>query len=314
MKKNQRYSSLILGAVSLGIILSAGTTARAADRYQYRTMNVGFNWNSTNVFGVFGTPGTLSLATAGNTYFAGGAGTNFNCRTHDASTNNPSFSVFAGDKLILTNNGIGSLVLKNGGGLANVNSATIELAGGTISQNTPNQLAGTDGRSALGGTILVSQNSLINLIGGATANRDTLLVANISGSANLTVAHGAAGTPQTNALVLLGTNTAFSGNWTNTLGRIELGNNALNPLGSGKVMLMTTSNALNLNATNDFSLANVIEGVGIVIKANSNSVTLNGANTFIGSTVVSNGVLKLGNASAVSTSTNISLQIGRAHV
>lgn len=309
MKKISRIQTLLRSATLLGTILSAGITAQAADRFQYRTMAVGFNWNSTNVWGALGSPGSLSLATAGNTYFSGGVGTNFNCRTHDAATNNPSFSVFAGDKLILTNNGIGSLVLKNGGGLANVNSANIEMAGGTISQNTPNQ-TGADGRSALGGTILVSRDSLINLIGAATANRDTLLLANISGAGNLTVAHGLSGTPQTNALVLMGTNTAFSGNWTNTLGRIEIGNNAVNPLGSGKVILMTSSNALTLNATNDFALANAISGLGNVVKQNANTVTLSVVNTFTGSTVVSNGVLKLSNASAISSSTNINLQGG----
>ena len=306
MKISQRTSALVFSAAMLGTILIAGTTVSAADIIQTKTIGLGTNWNNS---AVWGTP--AALAASGNNYISGGVGSGtFNVRTLDASTNSPTLSAFAGDKLVLTNNGagvnVGSLVLKNGGGFAGLATATIELGGGTISYNTANQTT-TDWRAALGGTILVTKDSLINAISAISANRDTLLVANVSGSANLTVAYGNITTAQTNALVLLGTNTAFSGNWTNTLGRIEIGNNALNPLGSGKVVMTTSANALTLNATNDFTLANVIEGLGSVVKLNSNSVTLSGANTFTGSTVVSNGVLKLGNASAIATCTNIVL-------
>jgi autotransporter-associated beta strand protein len=312
MKIYNRTKNLMLGVALFGAALSVVNPARAVDLYQTRTIALGFNWNNTNIWGA-----ALQYAAATTNYISGGTGA-FNVRTHDAPTNNNSsgWSTFAGAKLTFTNSGVvganaGSLVLKNGGGLAGMATANIELAGGTISYNTANQTAANgDWRAALGGTILVSRDSLINAISAVTANRDTLLLANLSGTGNLIVNYGLGGTLQTNALVLMGTNTSFSGNWTNTLGRIEIGNNALNPLGSGKVMLLTSSNALTLNASNDFTLPNLIEGLGIVVKQSSNTVTLSVANTFTGSTIVSNGVLKLANAAAISSSTNISLRGG----
>jgi len=301
MKSPLRISSRFLGSTLLATVLFAGATAPAQSIYQTVTQPVGINWNTGPSWG---TPAAVAIA--GSNYVSGGTGT-FTVRTHDASTNNPLYSVFVGAKLTLTNSGTvganaGSLVLKNGGGLANVNSANIDLAGGTISYNTAN--GGT--AAALGGAVLVSRDSLINAISAAGANRDLLLVANLSGSANLTVSMF------TNniALVLYGTNTAFSGNWSNRVGRIEIGNNALDALGSGKVILVNFTNTLTLNATNDFVVPNVIEGLGNLVKANSNTVTLSAANTFAGSTVVSNGVLKLSNALAITSSTNISLRGG----
>ena len=307
MSKYIRNQALLLGATLLGTILLAGITAHAADLYQYKTMASGWNWNSTtNIWGA--TPSSLSAAVAGNTYISGGVGTNFTLRTYDQATNNPLYSTFVGDKLILTNNGIGKLFLKTTGGLAGMAKASIELAGGVIGLLNANSTP-ADVRGALGGTILVSQNSSIAWENGATPLRDNLLVANVSGTANLAVY-----TTNTTGLVLLGTNTAFSGNWTNVSGRIEIGNNALDALGSGKLILVSNApprlSWLMLNATNDFTVLNVIEGLGNVVKAGSNTVTLSGANTFTGSTVVSNGVLKLSNASAISTSTNISLRGG----
>lgn len=297
----------LFGATLLGAVLFAGTTARAVDIYQTVTQPVGINWNSGLSWG-----SPAAVANATTNYISGGTGT-FNVRTHDSSTNNPLLSTFIGNKLILTNNGaggnIGSLVLKNGAGFSNVNSASIELGGGRISYNTANQ-ATADWRAALGGTILVTADSLINAISAVGANRDILLVANVSGAANLTVSMFTNNV----GLVLYGTNTTFSGNWTNALGRIEIANNALNALGTGKVILVNNVfpllSSLTFNATNDFTVPNVIEGLGGVVKQNSNTVTLSVANTFTGSTVVSNGVLKLGNASAISSSTNISLRGG----
>ena len=74
-----RNQALLLGATLLGTMLIATPTARAADLYQYRTMASGFNWNTTNVWGALGSPGSLSTATAGNTYISGGGWNQFYC-------------------------------------------------------------------------------------------------------------------------------------------------------------------------------------------------------------------------------------------
>ncbi|MGN6556304.1 MAG: beta strand repeat-containing protein, partial [Verrucomicrobiota bacterium] len=289
----------LLGAALWGAMLLAGVSTQAADIYQTANQTLGINWNT----GVsWGTP--AAVAAAGNNYISGGTGT-FVVRTLDASTNSPTLSTFVGNKLTLTNNGaggaIGSLVLNNGGGFAGLATANIEMAGGTISYNTANQST-TDWRAALGGTISVTRDSTFNAISSIQFNRDILLLANLSGTGNLTVAM------VTNSLVLLGTNTAFSGNWTNTTGYIEIGSDALDPLGPGIVTLVNSTNALRFNATNNLVLNNVIQGLGGVAKLNSGTLTLGGNNTYTGSTAITNGVLKL--VTPISSSTNIILAGG----
>ena len=83
----------------------------------------------------------------------------------------------------------------------------------------------------------------------------------------------------------LGTNSGYTGNWTVTSGRLEIGNNSLNALGSGSVTIANPGSFLTFNTTNDLVVNNQIDGIGGVWKLNTNTVTLSGNNTFAGSVV-----------------------------
>jgi autotransporter-associated beta strand protein len=287
MKTIPKTSALRCGVTLLGALLLAGASAPAADITQTVSQAAGTQWNTGLSWG---TP--AAVPTAGNNYISVSS---FDVRTPDSQT----ASTFIGSQLQFP---AGSrFILKNGGALAGLATANLVLNGGSITYNTAN---GTT-IAAVGGTLQVLANSTINSVAGA-ATRDIWLRSTISGSGNLTVAM----INPTNALVLFGTNTAYSGNWTNTSGRIEIGNGALNPLGSGAVTFTAVGTGLTLNTTNDLTLNNVLQGPGSLVKSSSNTVTLGGNNSFTGSTVVSNGVLRLNSSSALTNAASIILAGG----
>ena len=248
------------------------------------TQAAGTSWNAAS----WGTPAAVPVST--NNYVTPSG---FNVRTPDAQTP----STFIGASLQI--NGGGQLYLKNGGAGAGVATANVILNGGAIALNTAN---GTT-ISALAGTLQVIANSTINSLAGVNT-RDVWLRSTLSGSGNLSVGM------VSYSLVLFGTNSAYSGNWTVNTGRLEIGTNAVNALGSGSVLLVNVANALVFNATNDFVVTNVIDGFGAIVKANTNMVTLSGNNPLAGSVAVSNGVLRLGSAGAAANVAVITLAGG----
>ncbi len=280
---NKSHRSLFWSATLLSSLWVA-SSAYGATIDQTVTQGLGAHWNQA----AWGTP--AAVPTAGNDYVTPSG---FDVRTPDSQ----SPSTFLGDSLRIDAGG--RLVLKNGGANNGLATANLILNGGSITYNTAN---GTT-ISAIAGTILVQDNSTINSVAGAST-RDIWLHSALSGSANLSVGM------VNNALVLFGTNTAYSGNWTVNSGRIEIGNNAQDPLGSGSVLLSGLANSLTFNATNDFTINNAIDGFGAIVKLNTNTVTLGGNNPLAGTVVVSNGVLRLSNAGAIANVSYITLAGG----
>jgi autotransporter-associated beta strand protein len=285
MKTTIRNQALLLGATLLGALLFTGPNARAVDLLQVSNQVAGRNWIISPSWGVL--PGALPNATTN--YFTPAG---FDVRTPDSLV----ASTFVGASLQIEPGG--RFILKNGGAFAGIATGNVKLNGGSMNFNT------SSGSTicAIGGTFQVLVPSIINSLAGANT-RDIWLRSDVSGSGDLSV--GMINT--VNALVLFGTNSAYSGNWTVTSGRLEIGTNSLNALGSGTVTLANTASFLTFNTTNDLVVTNLIGGTGGLWKQNTNTVTLSGNNNFTGSTVVSNGVLKLNSATAISSSPLISL-------
>jgi len=182
----------------------------------------------------------------------------------------------------------------------------------------------------LGGSLRVNFNS--NTVGGPGGStgavfynlgqdqtgantRNILLQGNVSGNGDLIINMNTVVPGTTSStLAILGTNTAFTGNWTNNNGVIEIRSSSVNPLGSGAVTLTTSSTFLSFNSTNDLVITNSIFGLGAIAKFNSNTITLNGSNTFTGRTTISNGVLRIGANSSLTNSAVISLAGGTLDV
>jgi fibronectin-binding autotransporter adhesin len=286
MKRIIRTKSLKWGATLLGSVLLATLSAQAADITQTASQTAGQNWTITASWG-----GALPIA--GNNYITPSP---MDVRTPDSQV----ASTFAGDQLQINTGG--RLILKNGG--ANAGTATVKLVlnGGSITFNTAN----LNTISAVGGTLQVAANSTINSVA-AAATRNIWLRSPVSGSANLTVGM----VNSTNFLVLFGTNTAYSGNWTVNTGGIEVSTNSVDALGSGTVNLTTTTTSLQFNNSTDGTFGNVISGPGRLVKINTNTVTLSGNNaSFNGTVLVSNGVLRVQSAPVISQASFITLAGG----
>jgi autotransporter-associated beta strand protein len=230
------------------------------------------DWNSA----IWGTP--VSVPTAANNYETPNG---FAVRT--PNLNSGGAGAFAGNTLQIDSGGV--LYLKHNN---IIETANLVLNGGEIRYH--GAPGGTN--SPLAGTVQVSANSMVtsDQNGGAgAANVNIWLLSALSGAGNLTLAQDTA----TNSVVILGNNSGYAGNWTNTGGFVEIGSGAINPLGSGMVRLVNSGNHLDFNCTNDLVINNVIAGAGSVVKKNSGTITLPANNTFTGNLNINAGTLAL---------------------
>jgi autotransporter-associated beta strand protein len=283
MKMQIPNHARLLGATFLGMVLLADTTAPAALVPQ--TVNQSGTAATGWAAAIWNTPAVV--ATAGNDYVTTNT---FAVRTPNTATP----VAFAGNSLMIDPGGI--LYLKHNGGAAKVN---LRLNGGTITYHGGVSSAS----SPLSGTIQMLADSQINSDQASPNNRDIWFQSDISGSANIIVAMNTA----TNYLIVSGTNAAYSGNWTNIGGIIQIASGTTNALGSGSVSLVNGNTSLAFNSTNDLVIGNRIDGPGYVTKQNTGAVVLTANNTFTGGLTNQAGTLVLtGSGTQISTVVNSS--------
>jgi autotransporter-associated beta strand protein len=234
-----------------------------------------------------------ALATSDNNYETPNT---FYVRTPNTTTP----VAFAGASLQIDSGG--TLYLKNGGETSgNAANVNLMLNGGDMRFH-----GGFAGNGpAVSGTIQVLANSVIDTDQTPPNNGDIWLQSTLSGSGNLTVNM----TSYTNSLILSGNNSAYTGNWTNasTSGSIKILSGTTNALGSGSVMLANPGAGLVFNSTNNLVVNGSISGAGSVIQQNTNTVILNGVNTFTGPLQIRAGVLQLGDGASIGSTTTIQL-------
>ena len=294
MKVEYRIQSLFLGATLLGTILFAGTTAPGQTILQTVTEGAGTDWTAAS----WGGP-PAAVAKAGNSYET--PSSSFTVRTPNKNLTGLYPTNFAGASLQIDAGGI--LYLKNGGTVVDTVIVYLVLNGGAMTFH--GGFAPTP--ATVGGTLQVVAPSTISSDQSGANAADIWLLSNMSGSSNLTVNMLA---PGVNNLILFGTNTAYSGNWVDANGGLIIEGNTTNALGSGSVTLQVADAFLDFNSTNNLVIGNPIYGNGSVVKWNTDTVTLNGSNTFTGSMIISNGVLQIGSGAAVANAAVISLYNG----
>ena len=257
--------------------------------------------NSANQsLNVFGVGNTLSLGgftgggahTSGKVLLIGGSA---NVTFTGAITNGVEASVG------ITSQGTGTLTLLGNNsytGLTQVNSGAL-LVGSTASLPGYNAPA----------KVTVSAGAMLGVFAGpwTAADIDTLR-ANANYKAGSVLGINTANSPDgftygttisgsvgltklgANTLVLTANNT-YSIGTTIAGGTLQIGaGGATGSLGSAAV---TNNGTLAINRSDGVSIANVISGTGSFVKAGGGTTTLTGANTFTGSTGVTEGVLKL---------------------
>src|SRR6266852_263766 len=293
MKIEKQIQSLLPGATILGTILLAGATAPAATILQTVTEGTGIDWTAAS----WGSP-PAAAAASGNNYESPSS---FTVRTPNKNLSSLYSTNFAGDSLQIDAGSI--LYLKHGGNATNAARVNLVLNGGAMTFH--GGFAPTP--ATVGGTLQVITDSVISTDQTGANAADIWLLSPVSGSGNLTVNMLA---PGTNNVVLFGTNTAYSGNWSNANGGLIITGSTTNALGSGVVTLQVADAFLGFNAANNLVVSNSIYGKGSVVKLNTNTVNLSGNNTFTGSLIISNGVLQIGSDSAISNAAVISLLNG----
>src|SRR6266852_2401600 len=277
MKIEKQIQSLLPGATILGTILLAGATAPAATILQTVTEGTGIDWTAAS----WGSP-PAAAAASGNNYESPSS---FTVRTPNKNLSSLYLTNFAGDSLQIDAGSI--LYLKHGGNATNAARVNLVLNGGAMTFH--GGFAPTP--ATVGGTLQVITDSVISTDQTGANAADIWLLSPVSGSGNLTVNMLA---PGTNNVVLFGTNTAYSGNWSNANGGLIITGSTTNALGSGVVTLQVADAFLGFNAANNLVVSNSIYGKGSVVKLNTNTVNLSGNNTFTGSLIISNGVLQPG--------------------
>jgi autotransporter-associated beta strand protein len=222
-----------------------------------------------------------------------GAGTALQTVTLDASlsvgylgmTNTHSFVVAnAGNTLTLDNNGIGASVIVSSG-TANVIQAPVSLNdNATINVSTGDALALTNVLSSTSTTktLTVISNGKLALSGGNTYGPAQGIVGTtLSGGGILQVG-------SSTALAAGDVNVSASGTLQAGAAGLSLNNNFI--LGSGVTLTED-------NDGNNLTLGGVISGGGSLTKidsAGTDTLTLNGVNTYTGGTTVSTGTLVIG--------------------
>lgn len=191
------------------------------------------------------------------------------------------FGLGGGGSHTLTLGGSGDFILNNSIKSANSSSLSLNVNGsGTVS------LAGVQAP----GATLSGGHSNTRLFGGTLR----LMGADALNSSTLTLSGGNLDSGVAN-MVVSGVNPqTWSGDFT------FVGTESLN-LGSGAVT-MSGSRIVTVSAKT-LEVDGVISGAGSLTKSGAGTLVLGGANLYSGGTVVSNGVLKLGNSSALGAST-----------
>ena len=180
--------------------------------------------------------------------------------------------------------GLGSLI-KQGSGtliLTGTNShATTTISEGTLQIGDGSTL-GTLGLGA------------VNILANATLSvhrSDTVTLANELTGAGLFAQIGSGTT------ILTGSNTY--GDTVISAGVLQVGDGGTSgTLGSGSV---SNHGLLIFNRSDDLLISQNISGSGNLVKQNSNTVTLTGANTYLGTTTIEQGTLRIGNAGTSGT-------------
>ncbi|MEI8369089.1 MAG: autotransporter-associated beta strand repeat-containing protein [Planctomycetia bacterium] len=182
----------------------------------------------------------------------------------------------------------GTLLVSNSSALGT--AGTISFGGGTLQFSSDNTV---DYSSRFGGS------------GGQTIKLDT-------NGLDVTLASGIAGAGSTleklgaGALILTGNNT-FTGLSTVSAGTLQIGSGA----GTGSLLGNIQNDAtLAFDRSGTLTYGGVISGAGSLVNQGSGTVSLTGANTFTGNTLLQAGTLSLGSSAALGTGGAISFTGG----
>ncbi len=175
-------------------------------------------------------------------------------------------------------------------------TGNIRMTGGTLDLNgfnqTVNRLTGAT-FGTFGTGVITSAAPAAFTFGNSFAGRPSDFAGTIEGALNVV-------TKGSNKITLTGNNT-YSGTTTisNANSLLQIGNGGTSgTLGAGAVI---NNGTLAFDRSDDVSVSNAISGSGRLVQQGTGTVTLTGANTYSGTTTISNGTLQIGNGGTSGT-------------
>ncbi|CAI1110713.1 autotransporter outer membrane beta-barrel domain-containing protein [Serratia quinivorans] len=183
----------------------------------------------------------------------------------------------------------GTLNLSNGGTSlgALTGAGQLNVTGGTLDVQGANSGLTADTNIATGAT--VSLNNVEGLGSSAITTDGTLTLNGTRGTLDNNIAGTGVVELNNAADVTLAGNNALSGSWNLAAGTRLTATQASN-LGTAAI---NNSGTFNVDTTTDWTLANAANGVGVLTKNGSGTLTIDRANSYSGGTTVSDGVLQL---------------------
>ncbi len=178
---------------------------------------------------------------------------------------------------------------KTGAGILALSGANTYTGGTTISSGSL-QIGngGTTGSLSTSSTITDNASLIFNRTNAVTQGTDFSAAA-IGGT-------GSVSQNGTGTLILTAANT-YSGITTINSGALQVGNGStIGTLGTGNV---TDNASLIFNHSDAVTIANIISGTGGLVQAGTGTLILTGANTWSGTTTISNGTLQIGNGGTI---------------
>ncbi|WP_175282095.1 autotransporter-associated beta strand repeat-containing protein [Candidatus Odyssella thessalonicensis] len=198
---------------------------------------------------------------------------------------------------------------------ANISSSAPSTFNGNITGTGPLIVSGTGtftltGTNTYSGTTTISSGTL-QIGDGTTTGSITSNVTNNSsllfnlGSSNSTYGGVISGTGSVTkqgagTLIVTGAHT-YSGGTTITAGALQIGNGGTTGSLSGNI---TNNAALIFNRSDAITFAGIISGSGSLDKQGASTLTLTGANTYIGGTTITAGTLQVGNGGTIGSITS----------
>jgi autotransporter-associated beta strand protein len=258
---------------------------------------------------------TLALGTSQSIASLTGASTslvklNANTLTIGTGADSTFAGIISGSGGSLIKDGTNTLTLSG----VNTYTGVTTLSAGTLS-------VATIGNGGVAGNLGQATNAAANLVfnggtlsyTGATASTDRNFTINTGDTATINVAannltmsgastntNGAITKTGTGTLTLTGTN-LNTGITTITAGTLQIGNGGTTgALGTGNIV-DNSALKFDLGVGDPLTLANAISGSGTLEQAGADTITINTANTYSGTTTISAGTLQVGNANALGT-------------
>ncbi len=193
----------------------------------------------------------------------------------------------------------GTLNVSNGGTSAGTltGAGQVNVTGGTLAVQGANSDLNASTNIALGATVGI--NDVAGLGSSVMTSNGTL---ELNGAAG-TLANNIGGTGAVNlsnaADVTVSGNNALSGSWNTAAGTRLTASQASN-LGTAAI---NNSGTLNVDTTTDWTLANALNGAGVLTKNGTGTLTVAQANSYSGGSTISGGVLKLTDTEGAGTGT-----------